>query len=83
MKRMLMLLIGAVLFAGLAFANGDAQHFIGTVTKITDTTIIAEVMPKQGETQKTTVTVNVLASTKLEKMEAPATVRATSCLAQW
>ncbi len=75
MKRMLMMLIGTVLFAGLAFAHGDEQHVMGTVTKITETTITVEVMPKPGETQKTTVTVNVLASTKFEKLEAPATMK--------
>jgi ABC-type uncharacterized transport system permease subunit len=72
---MLISFLGAVLFAGLAFAHGDEQHVMGTVTKITETAITVEVMPKQGERQKTTVTVNVLSSTKFEKMEAPATMK--------
>ncbi len=70
------MLIGAVLFAGLAFAHGDEQHIMGTVTKITDTTITVEVAQKKdGETQKTSVTVNIVASTKFEKMSAAATLK--------
>jgi cell division protein FtsL len=34
-----------------------------------------EVAPKQGETQKTTVTVNVVAATKFEKTGATATIK--------
>ena len=75
MKRTLFMLIGAVLFAGLAFAHGDEQHVMGTVTKITDTTITVEVAPKQDETQKTAVTVNVVPSTKFEKMGTAATMK--------
>lgn len=75
MKRMLMMLMGAVLFAGLAFAHGDEQHVMGTVTKITETTITVEVAAKQGETKKTSVTVTVLSSTKFEKMDAVATIK--------
>ena len=75
MKRLLLLLVGVVLFAGLAFAHGDEQHVMGTVTKITETTITVEVAPKQGETQKTSVTVNVVSSTKFEKMDAAATIK--------
>lgn len=75
MKRMLGLLVVAVLFAGLAFAHGDDQHVMGIVTKITETTITVEVAPKQGETQKTSVTVIVVSSTKFEKMDAAATIK--------
>ena len=75
MKRMLLLLVGVVLFAGLAFAHGDEQHVMGTVTKITNTTITVEVAAKQGDTQKTSVTVDVLPSTKFEKMGAAATIK--------
>ena len=75
MKRMLLLFVGVVLFAGLAFAHGDEQHVMGTVTKITETTITVEVAPKQGETEKTSVTVNVVSSTKFEKMDAAATIK--------
>ena len=75
MKLMPLLLLGVVLFAGLTFAHGDEQHIMGTVTKITETTITVEVTPKQGKTEKTTVTVNVLSSTKFEKMDAPATMK--------
>lgn len=75
MKRMLLLLAGTVLFAGLAFAHGDEQHIMGTVTKITDTTITVEVAAKQGDTQKTSVTVNIASSTKVEKMGAAATIK--------
>ena len=75
MKRMFMLLVGTILFAGFAFAHGDEQHVMGTVTKITDTAITVEVAPKQGETQKTSVSVNVISSTKFEKMGAAATIK--------
>lgn len=73
MKRMLLLLLGVVLFAGLTFAHGDEQHFMGTVTKITDTAITVKLAPKQGDTQETSVTVNIVSSTKFEKMGAAAT----------
>ncbi len=75
MKRIWMFLLGAVLFAGIAAAHGDEQHVMGTVTSITENTITVEVAPKQGETQKTTVTVNVISSTKFEKMSATATIK--------
>ncbi len=75
MKRVLILLVGAVLFAGLASAHGDEQHVMGTVTAITENTITVEVAPKQGNTQKTTVTVQVVSTTKFEKMDAPATMK--------
>lgn len=75
MKRMLLLSVSAVLFAGLAFAHGDEQHIMGTVTRITDTTITVEVAPKQGDAQKTSITVNVFPSTKFEKMGAAATIK--------
>jgi hypothetical protein len=73
MKRTLLLFVGAVLFAGMAFAHGGEQHVMGTVNKITDTTITVEVAAKQGGVQKTSVTVNILSSTKFEKMGAAAT----------
>jgi hypothetical protein len=73
MKRMLM--VGAVLFAGLASAHGDEQHVMGTVTAITENTITVEIAQKQGDTQKTTVTVQVVSTTKFEKMDAPATMK--------
>lgn len=75
MKRMLMLLLGAALFAGLSFAHGDEQNVMGTVTKVTDNAITVEVAAKQGETQKTSVTVNIVSSTKFEKMGAAATIK--------
>jgi hypothetical protein len=73
MKRILMLLVGAVLCAGLTFAQGDEQHVMGTVTKITGTTITVKVAAKQGDAQKGSVTVNIVSSTKFEKMGAAAT----------
>lgn len=75
MKRTLLLLVSAVLFAGLTFAHGEEQHVMGTVTKITDTTITVEVAPKQGQAQKTSVSVNVISSTKFEKTGAAATIK--------
>lgn len=75
MKRMFMLLVGTILLAGLAFAHGDEQHVMGTVAKITDTTITVEVSAKQGDAPKTNVTVNIVSSTKFEKMGAAATIK--------
>ncbi len=75
MKRISILLLGVVLFAGLAFAHGDEQHVMGTVTNITENTITVEVAAKQGDTQKTKVTVNIVSSTKFEKMGAAATIK--------
>jgi len=75
MNRRFMLLLITIFLAAVAYAHGDEQHVMGTVTKITKTTITVEVTPKQGETEKTIVTVNVLSSTKFEKMEAPATMK--------
>jgi hypothetical protein len=75
MKRISLLLLGAVLFAGLAFAHGDEQHLMGTVTRITDTAITVEVVSKKSDVEKTSVTVNVVSSTKFEKMGAPATIK--------
>jgi preprotein translocase subunit YajC len=75
MKRMFTLLLGAILFAGLAVAHGGEQHIMGTVTKITDTAISVEVAPKQGATQKPTLTVRVVAATKFEKSGAVATIK--------
>jgi hypothetical protein len=63
-----LLLAGTVLFAELAFAHGDEQHIMGTVTKITDAAITVKVIPKEGDAQKTSVTVYVVAATKFEKM---------------
>ena len=75
MKRMLLMLMGVVLFAGLAFAHGDEQHVMGTVTNVTGSTITVEVTPKAGDAQKTSVTVNVVPATKFEKMGAAATIK--------
>ena len=75
MKRISILLLGVVLFAGLAFTHGDEQHIMGTVMKITDTAITVEVAAKQNETQKTAVTVNIAPATKFEKSGAKATIK--------
>lgn len=75
MKRISIPLVGAVLFARLAFAHGDEQHYMGTVTKMTDTTITVKVPAKRGATQGINVTVTVVASTKFEKMGAAATIK--------
>lgn len=75
MRRTLLLLVGVLVFAGLAFAHGDDQIVVGKVTKISDSTITVEVDAKAGGTQKTIVTVNVVASTKFEKMDTPMTIK--------
>ena len=70
-----MLLLGTLLFAGLALAHGDEQHVMGTVTKITDTAITVEVVGKQPDAPKKSMTVKVVASTKFEKDGAPASLK--------
>ena len=75
MNRRFTLLLTTIFLTGVAYAHGDEQHIMGTVTKITDKTIAVEVQQKQGDAQKKTVTVNVVSSTKFEKMGAAATVK--------
>lgn len=75
MKRMWTLLVGVAVLAGVAFAHGDEQHVMGTVTKVTDTAITVDLTPKKDDAQKTSVTVNVVAATKFEKMGAAATIK--------
>jgi hypothetical protein len=75
MKRTWILLLGIVLFAGLALAHGDERHVMGTVTKITDTAITVEVASKQANASKKNVTVKVVASTKFEKDGAAASLK--------
>ena len=75
MKHLLVLFIVAVLFSGTTFAHGDEQHVMGTVTKITDNTISVEVAPKKGAAQKTMVLVDIVSSTKFEKMGSAATIK--------
>lgn len=75
MKRMLILLAGVILFAGLALAHGGDQHVMGTVTKVTDTAITVELAGKQADASKKSVTVSVVASTKFEKDGADASLK--------
>ena len=75
MKRMWILLLGAVLFTGVAFAHGDEKHLMGTITKITDTAITVELTGKQPAAPRKNVTVNVVSSTKFEKDGAAASLK--------
>jgi hypothetical protein len=73
MKRMLMLLLGTLLLSGIVAAHGDEQHIMGTVTRVTNKAIT--VRPQEDKVHKKSVTVNVVAATKFEKMGAAATVK--------
>lgn len=42
MKRLAMILVMTMAAAVLAFAHGEAEHVLGTVTKITDTAITVQ-----------------------------------------
>lgn len=74
MKHILALLLGTVLFSGIAFAHGDEQHVMGTVTKVTNKAITVAVAAKDNTAQKKSVTVNVVPATKFEKMGTAVTV---------
>jgi cell division protein FtsL len=69
MKRMIILVVVAVLAAGSLFAHGKEQHVMGTVTAMTDSSITVKT------TAKDPVTVYTMAETKYEKDGAAASMK--------
>jgi hypothetical protein len=69
MRRVITLCISLVLFAAVAFAHGDEQHLMGTVTKITDKSITIEMKDKK------TTEVALTPETKCMKGDATAALK--------
>ena len=69
MKRILSLSICLAMLAAVALAHGDEQHLMGTVTKVTEHTIIIEMKDKK------TAEVHLVAATKFEKGDKAATLK--------
>lgn len=61
MKRLIAISISLLFFATFAFAHGNEQHVLGTVTAVTDSSITVETKDHQK------VTVSVVAGTKFAK----------------
>ena len=58
MKRHISIVLSILFLAGMAFAHGNEQHVMGTVTAVSDNSITVETMDKH------TVTVSVVPETK-------------------
>jgi lysophospholipid acyltransferase (LPLAT)-like uncharacterized protein len=69
MKRTVAVFALALALSAIAFAHGNEKHVRGTVTSISDNSIIVET------TSKKTVTVNVSSSTKFQKSGSPAALK--------
>lgn len=69
MRKTIALLFSLVLFAAVAFAHGDEQHLMGTVTKITDKSITIETKDKK------TTEVALSSETKCMKGDAAAALK--------
>ena len=69
MKRTVAVLALAFALSAIAFAHGNEKHVMGTVTSISDNSIIVEA------TSKKTVTVTVSAATKFQKSGLPAALK--------
>jgi hypothetical protein len=69
MKRKLVTLLGIVLFASLAFAHGDEQHVLGTVTKISQNSITVQT------TKNMDVELMITSDTKFTKGSASVTLK--------
>lgn len=69
MKRTIALLFSLVLFAVVAFAHGDEQHLMGTVTKTSDKSMTIEMKDKK------TVEVTLTPETKCMKGDATAALK--------
>ena len=69
MIRKLVLLLSIALFAICAFAHGDEQHVIGTVTKVSHTSVTIQT------TTNTSVEVMLTSDTKVTKGSASATLK--------
>ena len=68
MKRHISILISFLVFTTAAFAHGNEQHVMGTVTKATESSITVETQDHQQ------VTVSVIAETKFVKGTSSATL---------
>lgn len=69
MIRKLVVLVSIALFAGLAFAHGDEQHVIGTVTKVSQSSVTVQTTAKEN------VEVMITSDTKFTKGSASATAK--------
>jgi ribosomal protein S1 len=67
MTHKLVLLLTIALLAGSAFAHGDEQHVMGTVTKVSQSSVTVQT------SAKTTVDVTITPDTKFTKNNASAT----------
>ena len=66
MKKLTLLCFPVLLFAAVAFAHGDEDHLMGTVTQVTDTSITIQTKNKK------TVEVGLVPGTKYLKGDATA-----------
>jgi|SRR5579859_488942 len=69
MKRQLSILIAILVVTSVAFAHGNEQHVMGTVTEVTESSITVETIDHQQ------VTVSVIAETKFMEGTSPATLK--------
>lgn len=69
MYRRILTALGCLLLVSLAFAHGGEEHVMGTVTKVSDSSITVET------TEKKAVVVAVTDRTKFEKSGQPAALR--------
>lgn len=69
MKRLVAISILPLFLATLAFAHGNEQHVMGTVTEVTDSSITVQTKGHQK------VTVSIVAETKFARGTAGATLK--------
>ncbi len=69
MKQQIPMLIAILVVAAVAFAHGNEQHVMGTVTEVSEKSITVETMDKQK------VTVFIVADTKFVKGTSSATLK--------
>ena len=69
MKRLILIVIAILLVTTVAFAHGDEQHVMGTVTEVSEKSITVETIDKHK------VTVSVVAETKFTAGTAAATLK--------
>jgi len=68
MYHRILITLGCLLFVSLVFAHGNEEHVMGTVTKISDSSITVETAAKK------IVEVTVTDKTKFERSGQPATL---------
>jgi hypothetical protein len=69
MKLKLVMLLGLALFASMAFAHGDEQHVLGTVTKISQNSVTVQT------TKNMDVELMITSDTKFTKGNGSATLK--------